>query len=200
MAWSKEHSSFGTSHWVFQQEQTMSCGMACALMLFQRIRGVKMEESDARKAFSMYVEGVTHGAASHDRNIMSPHDFHYNGVDSDKMKTFLSKVLGVNFNMESDSSKCVDTVLAKLKNVKQKGGTVAVGWFMVLENGSDREVSSHFIVLEGIGTSGAKSCVVLADPGDGKLHEEAITSGAELVYRPKDKPKHAVLKAVLYYP
>jgi hypothetical protein len=200
MAWSKEHSSFGTSHWVFQQEETMSCGMACALMIFQRLRGVKLEEADARKAFRMYAQGVTQGAKSHDQNIMSPHDFHCRGVEVDELKSFLSKVLGIPFKAVMDPSACAAAVLDNLGSLKQKNRTFAVGNFLVRDNESGRELSSHFIVLDGTYPSAQTTCVVLADPSDGKLHEVAISRDGELVYRPKDKPKHAVLKALLYYP
>jgi hypothetical protein len=65
MGWHLRVSRFGSTHHVFRQENDNACGMACALMLFQRLRGVKLNSQDAYRGYDAYGNqvGTRAGAA-----------------------------------------------------------------------------------------------------------------------------------------
>ena len=146
MGWHLRVSRFGSTHHVFHQENVNACGTACALMLFQRLRGVKLNSQDVYRGYDAYGNqqfGTRAGAA-----VGANYDGSA-GTWYDDMARYLRNSLGMPCtSYQGSHQECAKSALQTVGD----GGVVlaSIGWYDTLVKGTfirNRRVLAHNAVL-----------------------------------------------------
>ncbi len=170
MGWHFRVCRFGHTHYVFKQEADESCGPSCALMLFQRLRNVKLDSLDSYKGFASYGQGGAKGD--------------YNGAvgtGGNDMARFLRNVLGQScVYKRGTAQELTDGVLANLRRKRP----VVFGVMWVDEHGNHTR-GGHWIVADKVTKFLGKQYVCASDPGDGHVHVVEFRDGIQTYYQPE---------------
>jgi len=193
MGWHLRVSRFGSSHQVFKQQDTDSCGPSCALMLFQRLRGVKLSKGDSYRGYDAYGNenfgtrnGIAEGAAYDGSN----------GTWFNDMSRMLRNTLGEECrSYRGTFQECTDFALARVRN-----GAVAVGsigWY----NAGQRN-GGHWVIFDQVSSFRSTKYMVTSDPADGHVHVYSITANTPFSYHPDygNGRMQGVLDGLIYFP
>ena len=170
MGWHLRVCRFGHAHYVFKQEADESCGPSCALMLFQRLRNVRLDALNSYRGFSSYGQGGAHGG--YDGS---------NPTGGNDMARFLRNVMGqACVYKRGTAQELTDGVLANLRG----GKPVVFGVMWVDEDGNHTR-GGHWVVADRVAKFLGKTYVCACDPGDGHVHVTEFRAGIQTYYQPR---------------
>jgi len=193
MGWHTRVSRFGSVHQVFHQKDVNSCGPSCALMLYQRMRGVKLDKDDSYKGYDAY------GNQNHGQRQGAAVGGAYDGSAGtwfDDMARLMRNSLGESCKpFQGTFQECTDLALLFVRDGVSILGSI--GWY----NNNQRN-GGHWIVLDRVENLFGKKYMVASDPGDGHVHVSSITKGQPFSYRPDygQGPNSGFLDGLVYFP
>ena len=186
MGWHHRMSRFMTTHHVFEQEADNSCGPSCALMLFQRARGVKLNAMDSYKGYDGYaakgpVTSAYDGSA---------------GTWYEDMARYIRNVLAEPTKaFRGTFADCTDFALLAVRN--KCPALASIGWY----TGGTRN-NGHWVIFDKVESFSNSRYMIASDPGDGHLHVFPITKGQPFHYQPDygQGIMNGILDGVIYFP
>jgi hypothetical protein len=202
MGWHLRVSRFGSTHHVFRQENDNACGMACALMLFQRLRGVKLNSQDAYRGYDAYGNqvGTRAGAA-----VGAIYDGSA-GVWGVDMARYLRNSLGMPCTSYHGSyQECAEFALQTVGD----GGVVlaSIGWYDTFVKGTfiagrSSQNGAHWVLFDKVSSFAGTRYMVASDPGDGHVHVFPIRENSAFWYEPDygDGMRGGILDGLVHFP
>jgi hypothetical protein len=185
MGWHLRVSRFGSTHHVFHQENVNACGTACALMLFQRLRGVKLNSQDVYRGYDAYGNqqfGTRAGAA-----VGANYDGSA-GTWYDDMARYLRNSLGMPCtSYQGSHQECAKSPLQTVGD----GGVVlaSIGWYDTLVKGTFiagrfSRNGGHWVLFDKVSSFAGTRYMVASDPGDGHVQVFPIRENSAFWYEP----------------
>ena len=178
MAWFTRISRFGDVHFVFGQEQGMTCGVASALMCYTKIN--KLSPTAVMYSTTQRFKELYETWSG------SPYDGATTGTWPDGLVYALNQMNCGRWTKTSASGNtAVDTITSLVGTVSGFGPTVFVNPIIVGVNW-DGSTASHWVVIDTIRSVLLFSYATVCDPWDAGLHVQRIRSGQNFVYEAGD--------------
>lgn len=178
MAWFTRITRFGDAHFVFGQEQNMTCGPSCALMCYTKINKLTP---------GMQMYATTERIKDHyARWLGSAYDGSVAGTWPDGLAYALNRMNCGRWTTTSvQGNRAVNRIVDLVGTSGAFGPTVEVNPIIVGVNW-DGSTASHWVVIDTIREFAGSLYATICDPWDAGLHVQRVTPGQDFVYQAGD--------------